>query len=77
MRHCWNENQRFNTEIVHLSTNPVRCSLQVGTVSLKQVETFKHIGVAFTSDGRQDEELDLRSAKIVMQALQHSIDLKR
>ena len=29
----------------------------------KQVEKFKYLGVAFTSDGRQDEELDTRIGK--------------
>ena len=28
--------------------------------TLKQVEKFKYLGVAFTRDGRQDEELDNR-----------------
>ena len=40
----------FKTEVLHLSSNPVQCSLQVGDVSLKQVEKFKYLGVAFTSD---------------------------
>ena len=60
------------TEILHL---PVQRSLQVGGVSLKQVEKFKYLGVAFTSDGRQVEELDVRSGKAsaVMRALHHSV----
>ena len=51
------------TEVLHLSRNPVQYSLQVGGVLLKQVEKFNYLGVAFTSDGRQDEELDVRSDK--------------
>ena len=47
------------TEDLHLSSNPVQCSMQVGGVSLKQMEKFKYFGFAFTSDGRQDEELDV------------------
>ena len=31
--------------------------------TLKQVEKFKYLGVAFTRDGRQDEELDIRKIK--------------
>ena len=31
--------------------------------TLKQVEKFKYLGVAFTSDGRQDEELVTRIGK--------------
>ena len=49
----------FKTEVLHLSRNSVQCSLQVGGVSLKLVEKFKYLGVAFTSDGKQDEELDV------------------
>ena len=49
----------FKTEVIHLSRNPVQCFLQVKGVSLKQVEKFKYLRVAFTSDGRQDKELDV------------------
>ena len=65
-------------EILHLLRNPVQCSLQVGDVSLKQMEKFKYLGVAFTSDGRQNKELDVRSGKAsaVMQALHHLVVLK-
>ena len=47
--------------------------------SLKQVEKFKYLGVAFTSDGRQDEELDIRigKASAVMRALHYSVVMKR
>ena len=47
------------TEVLHLLRNPVQCFLQVGGVSLKQVEKFKYLGVTFMCDGRQDEELDV------------------
>ena len=49
------------TEVLHLSRNPDRCVLQANGATLKQVEKFKYLGVAFTSDGRQDEELDTRN----------------
>ena len=67
------------TKVLHLFRNPDQCSLQVGGVSLKQVEKFKYLGVAFTSDGRQDKELDVRSgeASAVVRALHHSVILKR
>ena len=66
------------TEVQHFFRNPVQCSLQVGGVSLKQVEKFKYLGITFTNDGRQNEELDVRSGKasIVMRALHHSVVLK-
>ena len=63
------------TEILHLSRNPDQCVLQVDGATLKQVEMFKYLGVAFTSDGRQDEELDTRidNACAVMRALHYSV----
>ena len=47
--------------------------------TLKQVEKFKYLGVAFTSDGRQDQELDTRigKASAVMRALHYSVVMKR
>ena len=67
------------TEVLYLSKNPDQYSLQVGGVLLKQVEKFKYLEVTFTSEERQDEKLDARSGKAsaVMQALHHSINLKR
>ena len=43
------------------------------------MEKFKYLGVAFTSEGRQDEELDTRigKASAVMQALHYSVVMKR
>ena len=79
MWHFWNENQHFqNWGTVHLSRNPVQCSLQVGGVPLKEVKNSNTLG-AFRCDKRQDEELDVRSGKVstVMRALHHSIALKR
>ena len=67
------------TEVLHLSRNPNQCVLQVNGATLKQVEKFKYLGVAFTSDGRQDEELDTRigKASVVMRALHYSVVMKR
>ena len=67
------------TEVLHLSRNPDQCVLQVNGVTLKQVEKFKYLRVAFTSDGRQDEELDTRISKAgtVMRALHCSVVMKR
>ena len=67
------------TEVLHISRNLVSCSLQVGGISLKQVEKFKYLGIAFTSDGRQDEELHVRSGKAtaVKPTLHNSVIQKR
>ena len=53
--------------------------LQVNGATLKQVEKFKYLGVAFTSDGRQDKELDTRigKASAVIRALHYSVVMKR
>ena len=63
------------TEILHLSRNLDQCVLQVNGTTLKQVEKFKYLGVAFASDRRQDEELDTRTGKAsaVMRALHYSV----
>ena len=67
------------TEVLHLSRNPGQCSLQVRGTALKQVEKFKYLGVVFTSDGKQNEELDIRigKASAVMRELQRSVVMKR
>ena len=67
------------TEVLHLSRNPDQCVLQVNGATLKQVEKFKYLGVAFTSDGRQDEKLDTRigKASAVMRALHYTVAMKR
>ena len=47
------------TEVLHFSRKSVQCSLQVGGVKLKQMEKFKYLGVAFMSDGTQDEKTNI------------------
>ena len=63
MQHRWNEKSTAKTEALHLLRNPDQCVLQVNEATLKQVEKFKYLGIAFTSDGRQDEELDTQIGK--------------
>jgi len=67
------------SEVLHLSRNLDQYSLQVSGASLKQVEKLKNLVVVFTSDGRQDEEMDIRMGKAsaVMRALQYSFVMKR
>ena len=67
------------TEVVHLLRNPDQCVLQVNGATRKQVEKFKYLVVAFTSDGRQDEELDTQIGKAgaVMRALHYFVVMKR
>ena len=52
---------------------------QLNPATLKQVQKFKYLGVAFTSDGRQDEELDTQigKASAVMQALHYLVVMKQ
>ena len=67
------------TEVLHLSRNPDQCVLQVNGATMKQVEKFKYLGVAFTSDGMQDEELDTRigKASAVKRALHYFVVMNR
>ena len=46
---------------------------------LKQVEKFKYLGAAITSDGRQEEDIDTRIGKssAVMRALHYLFLMKR
>ena len=46
------------TEIMCLSRHSVQCSFQTNGVTLQQTEKLKYLGVAFSSDGRQDNERD-------------------
>ena len=67
------------TEVLHLSTNPDQFMLQVNGARVKQIEKFKYLGVAFTSDGGQDKELDTRMGKAsaVIRALHYLVVMKR
>ena len=67
------------TEVLHLSRNPDQCTSQVNRATLKPMEKFKYLGVAFKSDGRQNEELDTRigKASAIMRALHYPIFMKQ
>ena len=69
----------FTKPFKNLSRNSDQCVLQVNGATLKQVEKFKYLGVAFTSDGRQDEELDtlIGKASAVMRGLHYSVVMKQ
>jgi len=42
-----------NTEVLCISTNARQCMRQVNVNTLQQVDTFKSLGVVFSSDGRR------------------------
>ena len=42
------------------SRHPLDCTLYVNGVQIRQAQEFKYLGVMFTSDGRQDREIDRR-----------------
>ena len=62
-----------------LSKHPVQCSFQTNRITLKQRKKFKYLGVAFSSDVRQDNKLDkcFEKASTVMRQLYQSVVLKR
>ena len=66
------------TDVLYLSRNPDQCLLQVNGATLMQVEKFKYLGVAVTSDGKQDDELGTRigKASAVTRALHYSVVMK-
>ena len=67
------------TEIMCMSRHHVQCSFQENEVTLQQIEKFKCLGVTFSSDGRQDNELDTRfgKASAVMRQLCGSVVMKQ
>jgi len=52
-----------NTEVLYLSRNPSQCVLQISGNTLQQVEKFKYVGVVFTSDRKQNKEVDTLISK--------------
>ena len=67
------------TETMCLSRQPKQCSLQIDVVPLKQSQKFKYLGLSFTSNGKQNSELDIRIGKAseVMRQLYRSVVLKQ
>ena len=68
---CLDAGMKISTakiEIMCLSRHPVQCSFQTNEVTFKQIEKFKHLGVIFSSDGRQDNKPDthIGKASVVM-----------
>ncbi|CAM1154043.1 Uncharacterised protein r2_g766 [Pycnogonum litorale] len=66
------------TETLLLSRRPGQCILHVDGVPRKRVEKFEYLGVVFTSDSRQDIELDtiIAAAEALMRQLQRSLLLR-
>ena len=62
-----------------LSRHPVLCSFRTNGVTLQKTEKFKYLGVTFSSDSRQDDELGscIGKASAVMRQLYQSVVLKR
>ena len=67
------------SEAMVLDRKKVACPLQVGGVSLPQVEEFKYLGVLFTSEGRMEREIDRRigAASAVMRSLYRTVVVKK
>ena len=67
------------TEVFHFSRNHDQCVLQVNGATLKQIEKFEYLWIAFTGGARQDKELVTRigKASAVMRALHSMFVMKR
>ena len=65
--------------MLHVSTNTNWSLLQLNGATQKQAYKFKYLGVAFTSDGRQNEELGIPIGKAIaiMKALHYSVVMRR
>ena len=76
---CWIKISTAKTEIICLSRYPVQCSFQTNGITLQQPDKVKYLGVTFSSDGRQDNELDTHIGKAVavMRQLNRSVVLNR
>jgi len=58
---CDQEGTKISSEKIEvLCTRPRQCFLQVSTNTLQQVETFKYLGMVFTSDESQNKGVDTR-----------------
>ena len=67
------------TEIMCMSRHPVQCSFQTNGVIFKKTDKFKYLRDTFSSDGRQDNELDIciGKASAVIHKLCQSVVLKQ
>ena len=63
------------TDVLHVSKNTKQCLLQLSGATQRHVYKFTYLGVAFTSDGRQNEELDIHIGKTIaiMRASYYSV----
>ena len=66
-------------EVLCLSRRPRQCIPLVSGNTLQQVETFKCLGMVFTSDGSRNKEIDTRigRANAVLRELYFSVVTKR
>ena len=58
---CLNAGMKISTpklEIMCLSKHLVQCCFQTNGVTFQKTEKLKYLGVTFSSDGRQNKELD-------------------
>ena len=69
----------IKTDMLHVSRNTNQCLVQLNGATQKQVYNFKYLGAAFTSDGRQNQELGIPIGKAIaiMKALNYSVVVKR
>jgi len=74
-----NTSTKKSEGILCLARNPRLCMVQISGNTVKQVDKFKYLRVAITSDGRRYKELDTRIGKsnTVLRELYRSVTTKR
>ena len=66
-------------EEFHVSKNPDKCVLQMNEATLKHVQKFNYLAVAFWCNRRQNEKLNARFSTVssVMRALHYLVVMNR
>ena len=69
----------IKTDMLHVSRNTNQRLLQLNGATQKQSYKFKYLGVAVTSDRRQNKELGIRIGKAIaiMKALHYSVVVRQ
>ena len=72
---CGMKISTVKTEIMCMLMHPIECLFETNRVTLQQTEKFKYLGFTFSSDGKQNNDLDTRigEASSVIRQLYRSV----